>query len=84
VVNIQSTKMVNAAMRSGCLRDYGSSSSTAWMSFAEHRLAFTVIASDAKQSSSPWKKEWIASRSLSSGAHSRDPLARNDGTRPHA
>jgi catechol 2,3-dioxygenase len=23
--------------------------------------------------------EWIASRSLSSGAHSRDPLARNDG-----
>src|SRR3984893_19524501 len=26
---------------------------------------------------------WIASRSLSSGAHSRDPLARNDGTRHH-
>jgi sortase A len=25
------------------------------------------------------EKEWIASRSLSSGAHSRDPLARNDG-----
>src|SRR6185436_13579033 len=24
------------------------------------------------------KEEWIASRSLSSGAHSRDPLARND------
>jgi hypothetical protein len=24
-------------------------------------------------------KLWIASRSLSSGAHSRDPLARNDG-----
>jgi hypothetical protein len=23
--------------------------------------------------------DWIASRSLSSGAHSRDPLARNDG-----
>src|SRR5258706_11787992 len=23
---------------------------------------------------------WIASRSLSSGAHSRDPLARNDGS----
>jgi hypothetical protein len=23
--------------------------------------------------------QWIASRSLSSGAHSRDPLARNDG-----
>ena len=29
---------------------------------------------------------WIASRSLSSGAHSRDPLARNDGidTTPHS
>jgi hypothetical protein len=30
---------------------------------------------------------WIASRSLSSGAHSRDPLARNDGffdsAKPH-
>jgi hypothetical protein len=25
------------------------------------------------------KKVWIASRSLSSGAHSRDPLARNGG-----
>jgi hypothetical protein len=24
------------------------------------------------------KQEWIASQSLSSGAHSRDPLARND------
>ncbi len=24
------------------------------------------------------KQDWIASRSLSSGAHSRDPLARND------
>jgi hypothetical protein len=24
------------------------------------------------------KKSWIASRSLSSGAHSRDPLARHD------
>src|SRR5712691_4060795 len=33
-----------------------------------------------KQSSLPlWP--WIASRSLSSGAHSRDPLARNDGSR---
>jgi hypothetical protein len=26
---------------------------------------------------------WIASRSLSSGAHSRDPLARNDGSKSH-
>ena len=31
-----------------------------------------------KQSMLPAAK-WIASRSLSSGAHSRDPLARNDG-----
>jgi hypothetical protein len=31
-----------------------------------------------KQSSSPESKFWIASRNLSSGAHSRDPLARND------
>src|SRR5213593_4295861 len=32
------------------------------------------------------RREWIASRSLSSGAHSRDPLARNDGikTAPHS
>jgi hypothetical protein len=36
-----------------------------------------VIASAAKQSIAA-QKEWIASRSLSSGAHSRDPLARND------
>jgi hypothetical protein len=42
----------------------------------------TVIASEAKQSKSSGK-DWIASsRSLSSGAHSRDPLApRNDGER---
>jgi hypothetical protein len=26
-----------------------------------------------------YAEAWIASRSLSSGAHSRDPLARNDG-----
>jgi hypothetical protein len=26
---------------------------------------------------------WIASRSLSSGAHSRNPLARNDGPSPN-
>ena len=41
-----------------------------------------VIPSLRAQRSNPCcntKKEWIASRSLSSGAHSRDPLARNDG-----
>src|SRR5581483_9875263 len=32
-----------------------------------------------KQSSSGLLRFWIASRSLSSGAHSRDPFARNDG-----
>jgi hypothetical protein len=31
-----------------------------------------------KQSRSSLRRDWIASRSLSSGAHSRDPLARND------
>ena len=41
-----------------------------------------VIASAAKQSRSPLAALWIASRSLSSGAHSRDPLARNDGVKP--
>src|SRR5258708_26301634 len=34
--------------------------------------------SDEAIHSSSWGL-WIASRSLSSGAHSRDPLARNDG-----
>jgi len=46
-------------------------------------IASSVIASGAKQSSfpSPRQASWIASsRSLSSGARSRDPLApRNDG-----
>jgi hypothetical protein len=32
----------------------------------------------------PQAEKWIASRSLSSGAHSRDPLARNDGGATHA
>ena len=38
-----------------------------------------VIARSAatKQSMSHYAEPWIASRSLSSGAHSRDPLARN-------
>jgi hypothetical protein len=39
-----------------------------------------VIASAAKQSTYPLAAPWIASRSLSSGAHSRDPVARNDGS----
>jgi hypothetical protein len=45
-------------------------------------LALSVIARSkaTKQSIfSPGATVWIASRSLSSGAHSRDPLARNDG-----
>ena len=57
----------------------------------------SVIARSAatKQSSFKPGARWIASRSLSSGAHSRDPLARNDeaeirfecqtaDTRPHS
>jgi hypothetical protein len=39
-----------------------------------------VIASAAKQSIFLFAAAWIASWSLSSGAHSRDPLARNDGS----
>jgi hypothetical protein len=40
-----------------------------------------VIASEAKRSNPFFLRVtgWFASRSLSSGAHSRDPLARNDG-----
>jgi len=41
-------------------------------------VCLTVIASAAKQSIYPLAATWIASRSLSSGARSRDPLARND------
>src|ERR1700712_5619686 len=37
----------------------------------------SVIASEAKQSMPQRADIWVASRSLSSGAHSRDPLARN-------
>jgi hypothetical protein len=33
------------------------------------------------ETSAYFRGPWIASRSLSSGAHSRDPLARNDGER---
>jgi len=54
------------------------------------RNSFHVIACDKREAfaqgsdndeaiHSSAKKVWIASRSLSSGAHSRDPLARNDG-----
>jgi hypothetical protein len=37
-----------------------------------------------KQSILLFAVAWIASRSLSSGAHSRDPLARNDGLEQRA
>src|SRR5712672_3080311 len=40
----------------------------------------------AKRRSNPfflYAARWIASRSLSSGAHSRDPVARNDGVKAH-
>jgi hypothetical protein len=42
-------------------------------------IGYFVIASAAKQSiATEYVEAWIASRSLSSGARSRDPLARND------
>jgi hypothetical protein len=44
--------------------------------------SFSGISSAAKQSIFPLVEAWIASRSLSSGAHSRDPLARNDDVKP--
>jgi hypothetical protein len=40
-----------------------------------------VIASGAQQSTLAFVAPWIASRSLSSGAHTRDPLARKDGVK---
>src|ERR1700730_8592287 len=43
-------------------------------------IAYAVIARSTvtKHPSFVFAAVWIASRSLSSGAHSRDPLARND------
>jgi hypothetical protein len=49
-----------------------------WGNSVRLAAAIAVIASAAKQSSLSLQL-WIASRSLSSGAHSRYPLARNDG-----
>src|SRR6185437_9333171 len=46
------------------------------------RTAVIARSEATKQSMSPRAVTWIASRSLSSGAHSRDPLARNDGDKP--
>jgi hypothetical protein len=46
----------------------------------DKREAFAQGSEATKQSSFPLVLLWIASRSLSSGAHSRDPLARNDGS----
>src|SRR5439155_9834535 len=40
-----------------------------------------IARSEATKQSRLFSRLWIASRSLSSGAHSRDPLARNDGLR---
>jgi hypothetical protein len=39
-----------------------------------------IARSEATKQSILSSARWIASRSLSSGAHSRDPLARNDGS----
>jgi hypothetical protein len=43
--------------------------------------AFVIARSEATKQSIDATEAWIASRSLSSGAHSRDPLVRNDGAR---
>jgi hypothetical protein len=45
----------------------------------DKREAFAQGSEATKQSIYLRAARWIASRSLSSGAHSRDPLARNDG-----
>jgi len=50
------------------------------MHFLDLAAALRVIArSEATKQSIVTTWLWIASRSLSSGAHSRDPFARNDG-----
>jgi hypothetical protein len=46
----------------------------------DKREAFAQGSRATKQSIPSARALWIASRSLSSGAHSRDPLARNDVT----
>src|SRR5262249_3056521 len=45
---------------------------------SESRHITKKMTRPTKQSGAPLAARWIASRSLSSGAHSRDPLARND------
>jgi hypothetical protein len=55
------------------------------MSFARSDLSAVAQRAKAEATevtSFPLAALWIASRSLSSGAHSRDPLARNDATVP--
>jgi hypothetical protein len=49
----------------------------------DKREAFAQGSKATKQSIYPRLEVWIASRSLSSGAHSRDPLARNDEWRDY-
>jgi hypothetical protein len=42
-------------------------------------LAFVIARSASDEAIQTAQLFWIALRGLSSGAHSRDPLARNDG-----
>ena len=49
---------------------------------AVDNIVIARSASDEAIHRSACVARWIASRSLSSGAHSRDPLARNDGEEP--
>ena len=53
-----------------------------WTASAEARRAKEEGGSD-EAIHSYFAERWIASRSLSSGARSRDPLARNDGRSNH-
>jgi hypothetical protein len=66
-----------------CLGEYCANGSVTGLAdvIMEAPLLIVIIArSEAtKQSNAVFSEAWIASPSLSSGAHSRDPLARNDG-----
>jgi hypothetical protein len=49
------------------------------LSRADQPGFFLSVSSQNCRQSGSAEGFWIASRNLSSGAHSRDPLARNDG-----
>jgi hypothetical protein len=79
VVNIASMKM----MKTGTVAELFPHHYGFWWLLDSDGSIFLVIArsgsDEAIQLSASARQSWIASRSLSSGARSRDPLARNDG-----